>query len=488
MKHLLLCFLFVNILYSGLYAQQFSVNTDSVVINSGSDFKSTDEFLITHSHSQGIVPGNTALCNKNLFHYENSYFLVYDLQNDFNLNGDWLVQNLEFAVEDAEAGNNISQPLIIKLWVMSDYNHHSFIQDSLTLLVSDTISVSDTDSGTLKNIEFNHDNTVSEGKVLVVEFLLPDGTENNNLLFLGSNNDRYSDSTYIRAPHCGVAEPVNVSEILFPDMMLIANIYGQYLSPNPEILSFHINGQITDTQINNDPDYTVKVVMPADTVLNALVPDIQIPAGFQVTPASGDTVDFSSGPVTYTVDNNLSKVTKSWAVSVVKAGPDIINASLPEQQGQIVINNTDFTVTIPVLEGSDLSNLSPTIYVYDGFTVTPASGTSQDFSAGPVTYTVSHNSLPITQDWQVSVFEVPAVTSVEDLYADKIKIFPNPANTYFFIEYNELNRAEIFNITGKKIIDTSDNKISVSDFPDGIYFLKIYSNNKVYNKKIMIIH
>ncbi len=487
MKHFLLCFLFVNI-YIGLQAQQFSVNSDSVLINAGADIKLTDGFIITHSHSRDIVPGKTALCNNNSYHYENSYFLVYDLKNDFNLNGDWLVQNVEFAVEDAEAGNNISQPLIIKLWVMSDYNHHSFIQESLTLLVSDTISVSDNDSGTLKNVDFTHDNTVSEGKVLVVEFLLPDGQENNNLLFLGSNNDRYSDSTYIRAPYCGVDEPVNTSQILFPDMMLIANISGQYLSPNPEILSFHINGQITDTQINNNPDYTVKVVMPADTVLNALVPDIQIPAGFQVTPASGDTVDFSLGSVTYTVDNNFSKVSQSWEVSAVQAGPDIIGTSLPEQQGEPEINNANFTVTIPVLEGSDLSNLSPEIFVYDGFSVSPESGTSQDFSSGAVNYTVSHQTLPLTQIWQVSVIEVPASTSIESLNKNNVKIYPNPANTHIFIECNELKKTEIFNITGKKIIDTSDNQISVSGFSDGIYFLKIYSNNKIYNEKIMIIH
>ncbi len=487
MKHFLLCFLFVN-MYFGLQAQQFSADSDSVLINAGADLKSTDGFIITHSHSRDIVPGKTALCNNNSYHYENSYFLVYDLKNDFNLNGDWLVQNVEFAVEDAEAGNNISQPLVIKLWVMSDYNHHSFIQDSLTLLVSDTISVSDNDSGTLKNAYFTHDNTVSEGKVLVVEFLLPDGQENNNLLFLGSNDDRYSDSTYIRAPYCGVDEPVNASQILFPDMMLIANISGQYLSPNPEILSFHINGQIADTQINNNPDYTVKVVMPADTVLNALVPDIQIPAGFQITPASGDTVDFSSGPVTYTVDNNFSKVSQSWSVSAVNAGPDIIGTSLPEQQGEPEIDNNNFTVTIPVLEGSDLSNLSPQIYVYNGFSVSPASGTSQDFSSGAVTYTVSHQTLPLMQLWQVSVIEVPASTGIENLNENNVKIYPNPASTHLFIECNELKRTEIFNITGKKIIDTSDKHISVSNLPGGTYFLKIYSDNRVYNKKIMIIH
>ncbi len=475
--------------FSGLFAQEFSVNTNLKINNNyrTDSHKSDKSFRLTHSDSQIIVPGNTVLCNSGSFHYENSYYLVYDLKNDFNLNGDWLVENIEVAIESAVAGNSSSQPLIVKLSVMSGYNHHSFIRDSLTLLVSDTISVSDNDSGTFLNVDFTHDNIVSEGKVLVLEFLLPDGQEDNNLLFLGSNNDRISDSTYIRAPFCGAEEPVNVSQILYPDMMLIANVYGQYVSPNPIIQSFYIEGQLVGTNIVNDPDYTVKVVMPADTLLDKLTPQIQIPAGFQITPASGDTVDFSSGPVTYTVDNNFAKVSQSWNVSVVNAGPDIIDTSLPEQQGEPEIDNNNFTVTIPVLEGSDLTDLSPQIYVYDGFSVSPEFGTSQDFSSGAVTYTVSHETLSLTQDWQVSVIEVPAGTSVESVNRKQIKIYPNPASSYFYIECENFNKAEIFNLTGEKISVTYDKHIPVSNFPGGTYFLKIYSMNRIYNEKIMVI-
>jgi len=301
-------------MYTGIDAQTFS-ETDNVIVNDhysiGSD-KSIKGFRLSHSDSQLIEWERMVLCNDNgPFHYENSYYLAYDLKNDFNLNGDWIVENVEIAVESAVAGNLSTQPLVVKLFVLSDYNHRNIIQDSLTLLKTDTVSVSDSESGTLKNIDFSPGYIVSDGKVLVVEFLLPDGQEDNNLLFLGSNNDRISDSTFIRAPHCGINEPVNVSEILYPDMMLIANIYGQYASPNPEIQSFTIEGQLVNTEIKNDPDYTVKVVMPADTVLNNLTPIIQIPAGFQITPASEEHTDFSLGSVIYTVDNNFSKVSQS---------------------------------------------------------------------------------------------------------------------------------------------------------------------------------
>ncbi len=492
MKNILLIIIFQLFITIGIVAQNFSGNDGftkhDIILKQEKKSKS---FKVTHSASQNIIPGNTASCNfQGQYHYENSYYLAYDLKNDFNLNGDWIVQRVEVAVEEASAGVNFEQPLTVKLWVMSSYNHNTIIQDSLTLLASDTVSVSDTESGTLKSIDFTSDfYTVSEGKVLVVEFLLPDGQDNGNLLFLGSNNDRISDSTYIKAPFCGINEPVNVSEILFPDMMIIANIYGEYASPNPQIQSFVVNGQLTDTEIKNEPDYTVKIIMPADTSLSEITPQIQIPAGFQITPASGETVDFSQGAVTYTVDNNFAKVSQSWDVSVVNAGPDITGANLPQINGDVVINGSpDFTVTIPVVEGSDLTSLSPYIYVYDGFVTTPESGSLQDFSSGAVTYTVSHSTLPLTQDWQVSVIETPATSSVKNPRPETVKIYPNPADDFVIVKCKGLQRTEVLDFSGKKLFHTSGKMINTSALPSGIYFLKIFTENKVLNKKIIIIH
>lgn len=474
--------------YNCIYAQEFSGNNENKPIKKFfyQSNKTNNGFRITHSYSQIIEPGKTVSCNNGSFHYENSYYLAYDLKNDFNLNGDWIVENVDIAIESAVAGNLLNQPLIVKLYVLSDYNHKKIIRDSLTLLASDTVIVSDSESGLFKSIDFSPGYIVPDGKVLVTEFLLPDGEEDNNLLFLGSNSDRISDSTYIRAPHCGINEPVNVSEILYPDMMLIANIYGQYASPNPEIQSFIISGQLGNTEIINEPDYTIKVIMPVDTELNALTPTIQIPAGFQITPASLEVTDFSQGPVTYTVDNNFSKVSQSWDVSVLNAGPDIIGANLPELNGEVVIDgNPNYTVTIPVLEGSNLNDLAPNITVYPGFTVIPASGSSQDFSGGPVTYTVSHETLPLTQDWQVSVIETPA--GIENLIDTDVQIVPNPAKNFIFIKCKDFKKALIYNVNGKMIKSSKKSRINVSGLSSGFYFVRIFSENKIINGRFFVI-
>lgn len=69
---------------------------------------------------------------------------------------------------------------------------------------------------------------------------------------------------------------------------------------------------------------------------------------------------------------------------------------------QPVIND-DNTITFKVVEGADITALVPTITVSEGATVTPATGVAQDFSGGPVTYTVVSEDYGKTKTYKVSV-------------------------------------------------------------------------------------
>ncbi|MBX4200812.1 DUF5018 domain-containing protein [Candidatus Parcubacteria bacterium] len=52
------------------------------------------------------------------------------------------------------------------------------------------------------------------------------------------------------------------------------------------------------------------------------------------------------------------------------------------------VDNTNHTITLTVPKGTDVKKLSPTIQVSDYATVSPASGSEQDFTK-PVTYVVT---------------------------------------------------------------------------------------------------
>ncbi|MCD4792311.1 MAG: T9SS type A sorting domain-containing protein [Bacteroidales bacterium] len=472
-----------------IYSQEFSNPEDLPAINFSEAISFEKSFMVTHSLSQIIDPGTSVSCNSGGIHYENSYYRVFDLEKEFNINGDWLVQNVEFGIDAANSGTGNSQPVNIILYVMSEYNN-SIIKDSLTQK-GDTLKfdVNNNESGTLKIVEVSPNVNVNLGQVLVVEVWVPNGQDEGHSFFIGSNDLGETDSTYIQAGDCGVDDPIPMSELLFPDMHLVMNLLGVYEDPTPEILSFNIEGQITETEIINDPDWKVNIVMSVEAELNALSPTITIPAGFQVIPASEEEVDFSLGSVTYEVNNEYGKVSQTWEVSVTNAGPDILDVQISGQNGETVINNENYTVTVPVPIGTDLTNLTPVITIYEdeGFTIEPESGVSQDFSSGPVIYTVSHETLPLSQDWEITVYE--AVAGIKDLIHKEIKIYPNPANDILKTDLNNIEKIEIFDINGNLMIfDLFPEYINISDLSEGVYIIRIYTEKSIYTERLIIIH
>ena len=89
--------------------------------------------------------------------------------------------------------------------------------------------------------------------------------------------------------------------------------------------------------------------------------------------------------------------------------------------GDVTINEND--ITFNVLDGADITNLTPTITVSEGATVTPASGVAQDFT-NPVTYTVVSEDFGTTKTYTVSVSGRAIVYSFEDWTVDSSQTIP----------------------------------------------------------------
>jgi hypothetical protein len=77
--------------------------------------------------------------------------------------------------------------------------------------------------------------------------------------------------------------------------------------------------------------------------------------------------------------------------------------------------------------------------------------------------------------------------SVEDNVADIINIYPNPAKNILYIGHNgERYDVEIYSLLGQPISTAFDvNQVDVSSFNQGIYLVKIKTENKVVVKRIM---
>ncbi len=485
MKNILLVIL-VLISFLKVNAQTFSSPNLNTIYYSNLE-KNTNNFTFTLTHSLSqIIKSNTSVsCNTIGIHHKNSYYRVFDLYGShFNLNSDWSIQEVQFGIGIAEAGIDTLQDIKLVLYIMSSYDGETINPDSLSQK-GDTINfqVNNNETGTIKTINIEPAESIPFGNVLVVEILVPDGSLNGNKFFIGSNDYGETDNTYIKASYCGIEAPIDVADIMYPDMNLVLNIRGEYNAATPEILGFTIDGQYGDTKILNNPEYTVDIVLPADTALTNLTPSIIVPAGFFVTPASGNEVDFSLGAVEYTVSNEFAKIAQTWQVNVENAGPDIYKLEVTGQEGETNINFDNHTISLQMPSGTDLTSISPKIYVYDGFTVSPASESPQDFSSGPVQYIVTHESLPLTQDWQVSITNIAKKYSFKTFF----NIFPNPVHETLHITGSDYNKIEIVDISGTKVLASLKSNINISNLRKGIYFLRIFYDGGIYVEKIILM-
>jgi hypothetical protein len=176
------------------------------------------------------------------------------------------------------------------------------------------------------------------------------------------------------------------------------------------------------SQLNPEADgaidnvnYAVNLLVPSSTDLTKLIPTISVSDGATISPSSGTPEDFTN-PVTYTVTAQDGS-TQNYTVTVTTSASTQSNTSAATQSSSKSINsfvfsglspevdgtvdNTNYAVNLTVPSSTDVTNLTPTITVSDGATISPNSGVAQDFT-NPVTYTVTAQDGSI-QDYTVTV-------------------------------------------------------------------------------------
>ena len=185
-----------------------------------------------------------------------------------------------------------------------------------------------------------------------------------------------------------------ISNILLGNILLLVipmlifscdsrNEEGLITNTSVNINSFIVNG-IAGT-IDNQTD-KITVMLPYGTNVKALVPQINIPEGATVSPTSGTTVDFTQN-IKYRVKNG--NIYKDYDVSVKTQDP-IISFKINGLDATINHSNKSISLTVP--DGTNLTNLKPVIEMAPGVSITPASGSTINFT-NPVLFTVSNANL-----------------------------------------------------------------------------------------------
>lgn len=94
----------------------------------------------------------------------------------------------------------------------------------------------------------------------------------------------------------------------------------------------------------------------------------------------------------------------------------------------------------------------------------------------------------MTETQVEDLYEEEAVLSIDSLQSTSLKIYPNPAGSVVYIDSGDLlmSRVELYSVLGKKVLETTESKISILDLSSGIYLVKIYSGNKFVTKKLVV--
>jgi len=172
------------------------------------------------------------------------------------------------------------------------------------------------------------------------------------------------------------------------------------------ILTFELAEQTAPATIDAG-DQTVAIEVEYATDVTELTPTITVSYGASINPESGVAQDFTN-PVTYSVTAEDGTTTEEWVVTVTEAAQsseaDILTFEIAEQTGPALINTEEQTVSIEVVNSTDLTSLTPTITVSEGASINPESGVAQDFT-NPVTYSVTAEDGITALEWVVTVTE-----------------------------------------------------------------------------------
>lgn len=169
-------------------------------------------------------------------------------------------------------------------------------------------------------------------------------------------------------------------------------VIRESLSNQKKIVSFEIPGQVS--AIIDELASTIIVTLPEGTETSALLPIITVSDKATISPASETPVDLSDNVEVYTVTAE-DHTTKNYTLSLnfIYTGNDISTFTIDGQIGETVIDNEASTILVKMPAGTELNNLTPTITASPNATVSPASAVAQDFSSGPVEYTVTAENL-----------------------------------------------------------------------------------------------
>ena len=144
------------------------------------------------------------------------------------------------------------------------------------------------------------------------------------------------------------------------------------------------------------------------------------------------------------------------------------------------------TLTFSYLEG-ELNDIAEADLVLE-LQADDDSWTTYGGTVDEVNNTVSYTFNDPVSFKAVTASSADATLTVEDIYPldSRISVYPNPTANRIYIQVDNIIKAELFDLVGRKIIETNQNQIDLGNLNSGSFILKVTAdNNKSKSFKII---
>ncbi len=187
---------------------------------------------------------------------------------------------------------------------------------------------------------------------------------------------------------------------------------------------------------------------------------------------TGSDVDIEAGATGAVIAGTQGQEFTVYTVNVVNAGTYHMGVSYLHGGNSKDIRlesfNIDGTGRVDLFNTLDMDGLPPT----DGEYITADNLGSFTLPAGPLLLKFNHLDAGPRFDFFTITLDEIMVTSTEDEeLASAFKVFPNPASNGVFT-LNMEAEWDVYNLVGAKVLEGTDSKIDLSEFPKGVYMLK----------------
>jgi hypothetical protein len=154
----------------------------------------------------------------------------------------------------------------------------------------------------------------------------------------------------------------------------------------------------------------------------------------------------------------------------------------------------DTTAIISLPDGDTLFlSGTPSGGTFSGQGVTGNYFVGDSILCNPCTVSYVYQALNGCSD--TAVITVSVTSGINDAFSNlNVSVFPNPANDFIYIQINtlinETSTVQLFDISSRLVLEKTYNtndliELNVEQFLNGVYYLKIVSSEKSYNKLII---